>query len=79
MRHLPNVNSLVHAIKSQVNQDTARTKVAQVSQPTNLELTTPIARALLKFASSLREEATHSVSMDDVQLFANRMLEQQDV
>ena len=79
MRHLPNVNSLVRAIKAQVSQDTAQTKVAQINQPANLELATPIARALLKFASRLREEAAHSVSMDDVQLFADRMLEQQDV
>lgn len=71
---LPNVNRLVAEVLTRVDAEktAAQTKVASAPQT----FTVPVAQGLQKLAQQLRQAAAVPVSFDDVNNFADRLLEQ---
>lgn len=67
---LPNVNRLVAEVLTRV--DAEKTKVASAPQT----FTVPVAQGLQKLAQQLRQAAAAPVSFDDVNSFADRLMEQ---
>ena len=80
MKHLPNVDSLVRAVNARVSEDALQVKEAGAAESSvTAKLVTPVARELLKFAKLLRQEAEQPVTIADVQAFAGKIMEQQNV
>ncbi len=71
---LPNVSRLVAEVLTRVDAEktAAQAKVASTPQI----FTVPVAQGLQKLAQQLRQAAAASVSFDDVNNFADRLMEQ---
>lgn len=70
---LPNVSHLVHAVKAQVVREAMAQQTKEAAAP--VVHTVPLACELVKFAQQLRREAQTPVTFEDVQTFANRIME----
>jgi len=72
MRRVPNIKAVIAEAK-RASAELQQEKIASVAHP---DYTVPVAAGLLKLAHMLRDDASDTVTYDDVEEFGKRVLEE---